>query len=119
MRFISTAVLTAMAVVLATAPADAAARKRTYSDDLPGVRSYRGEAGVTVRRSRTRITVTRRSYLDPGTEVRQGSKHYTDYVFPPNYRGPLEYYLGPNEVARTSLPEPYWLGFESRPSWGY
>lgn len=119
MRFISLAVLSGLAVALAAAPADAAPRKRTYSDDLPGVRVVRGEAGVTVRRSRTRITVTRRSYLDPGTEVRQGTKHYTDYVFPPNYRGPIEYYLGPNEVARSSLPEPFWLGSESRPSWGY
>ena len=120
MRLIAMTVLTAMAIVVAATPADAAPRKRTQSEDLPGVRSYRGEAGVTVRRSRTRVTVTRRSYLDPGTEVRQGSKHYTDYVFPPNTRGPLEYYLGPNEVARSSLPEPFWLGFsENRPAWGY
>jgi hypothetical protein len=119
MRFIAVTILTALAAALAAAPADAASRKRAQSDDLPGVRSYRGEAGVVVRRTRTRVTVTRRSYLDAGTEVRQGSKHYTDYVFPPNYRGPIEYYLGPNEVARSSLPEPFWLGGEGRPSWGY
>jgi hypothetical protein len=119
MRFMSMAVLSAMALVVAAMPADAAPRKRTQSNDLPGVRSYRGEAGVTVRRTRTRITVTRRSYLDPGTEVRQGTKHYTDYVFPPSYRGPIEYYLGPNEVARSSLPEPFWLGSERAPNWGY
>ena len=78
-----------------------------------------GEAGVTVKRSRTRVTVTRRSYLDPGTEVWQGSKHYTDYVFPPNARGPMDYYLGPNEAARNVLPHPWWLSSERAPSWGY
>jgi hypothetical protein len=118
MRFMATAVLTAMAVALAAAPADAA-RKRSRSVDAQPVRVVRGEAGVVVRRSRTRITVTRRSYLDPGTEVRQGTKHYTDYVFQPGARGPLEYYLGPNEVARSSLPEPFWLPSERAPSWGY
>ena len=79
----------------------------------------RGEAGVTVRRSRTRVTVTRRSYLDPGTEVYQGSKNYTDYIFPPNAAEPMDYYLGPNEAARSPLPHPWWLHSYRAPSWGY
>jgi len=77
----------------------------------------RGEAGVVVRRSRTRITVTRRSYLDAGTEVYPGSMRYRDYVFPPNARGPTDYYL-PNEAAKSSLPHPWWLHSYHAPSWG-
>jgi hypothetical protein len=33
-------------------------------------------------RSRTRITVTPKSYLDPGTKVQPGSMHYHRYAFP-------------------------------------
>jgi hypothetical protein len=30
-----------------------------------------------------RVTVQRRSYLDPGTETKAHSEHYQDYAFPP------------------------------------
>ena len=30
-----------------------------------------------------RVTVRRRSYLDPGTETRTHQEHYQDYAFPP------------------------------------
>jgi hypothetical protein len=52
--------------------------------------------------------VTRRSYLDAGTEAYPGSTHYTHYAFPPNARGPLDFYL-PIEAAQSSLPHPWWL----------
>jgi hypothetical protein len=97
------------------ATADAAPKKRSVS---PEAQAFRGEAGVIVRRSRTRITVTRRSYLDPGTEVRQGSKHYTDYVFSPNYHRPSSDIADPTR-SFTSLPEPFWLRGERVPNWGY
>ncbi len=34
---------------------------------------------------RTRVFVTRRSWLDPGTEVLPGERKFTDYAFPPGY----------------------------------
>ena len=34
---------------------------------------------------RTRIYVTKRSWLDLGTEVQPGERKYTDYATPPNY----------------------------------
>jgi len=37
-----------------------------------------------------RVTVRRRSYLDPGTETKAHAEHSTDYAFPPgddNHRG--------------------------------
>jgi hypothetical protein len=118
MRLMSLAVLTAAAVALLGATAEAATKKRSTSVGAPSAQVVRGEAGAAARRSRTRITVTRRSYLDGGTEVYQGSKNYTDYVFPPNARGPVDYYL-PAEAARSSLPHPWWLRSYHAPSWGY
>ena len=34
---------------------------------------------------RSRVTVAPRSFLDAGTEVRQGERKFTDYAFPPGY----------------------------------
>ena len=34
---------------------------------------------------RTRIYVTKRSWLDAGTEVLPGDRKFTDYAFPPGY----------------------------------
>ena len=34
---------------------------------------------------RSRVTVAPRSFLDAGTEVRQGERKFTDYAFPPSY----------------------------------
>ncbi|MCK7475206.1 MAG: hypothetical protein MZV49_20720 [Rhodopseudomonas palustris] len=77
------AVLLAAAAVMATGlstDADAAKRKRTdrgsgYSVNGPNV-SY--QAGP-----RTRIYVTKRSWLDAGTEVLPGDRKFSDYAFPP------------------------------------
>jgi hypothetical protein len=114
--------LAVAAIALAAAPAEAARKKRSQAVQAPPSGDLRvgerGEAGVTVRRTRTRVIVTKRSYLDAGTEVYQGSKGYTDYAFPPNMRGPMDLYL-PNEAARNPLPHPWWLGSYRAPSWGY
>ena len=121
MRFVTIAILAAAAAAIATVPAEAAKKKRSQvvraeSGELrPG---ERGEAGVTVRRTRTRVIVTKRSYLDAGTEVYPGSLSSRDYVFPPNMRGPTDMYL-PNEAARSVLPHPWWLGSYRAPHWGY
>ncbi len=61
------AVMAAMALAVAVTPADAATHKRTNHADMHAQR---------------RVVVTRRSYLDPGTEVLPGSQTYTQYVFP-------------------------------------
>jgi hypothetical protein len=117
MRWISLAVLAAAAVALAGAPAEAAKKKRS----AVGAQSaqVRGEAGVVVRRSRTRITVTRRSYLDAGTEVYPGSMSYRDYVFPPNARSALDFYFPTQSANESPLPHPWWLHSYQSPSWGY
>ena len=40
---------------------------------------------ATTKRKPARVVVTKRSYLDAGTEVKPGERHFNDYVFPPNY----------------------------------
>jgi hypothetical protein len=116
MRLMSFA-LAAAALVLIAAPADAA-RKRSQ---VVVQSATRGEAGVVVRRSRTRVTVTRRSYLDAGTEVYPGSQRYHDYVFSPNYGSPAHFTLGPGRPDGLNTPgtEPLWIPSYHAPNWGY
>lgn len=61
----------AATMALTAVPAEAAKRKHGYyaygeTRSLPGVR--------------TRVLVTRRSYLDAGTEVTPGTRKYLDYI---------------------------------------
>jgi len=88
-------------VALAAVPAEAAKAKKhayyTYGEtrSLPGVR--------------TRVLVTRRSYLDAGTEVTPGTRKYLDYVTggpsnpmdPMNSDWPSTFY---NPYGRSPLP---------------
>ena len=89
------AILAAGAVMATTLaqPADAASRKRVKvaRTGAPTVFVSRDETG----RTRTRIIVTKRSFLDGGTEVLPGQRKFTDYVNPPNYR-PVDI-LGPGK----------------------
>ena len=63
------------------APADVAAepKKRQYV--------YTRERVSKPNRPRSRIVVLPRSFLDAGTEVAPGERKFTDYAFPPGYRG--------------------------------
>ena len=59
-----------------------AASKRQYDDRG---RPYYGPKGPNVsyqQGPRTRIYITRRSWLDAGTEVLPGDRKFTDYAFP-------------------------------------
>lgn len=68
----------ALAVGVSTTHADAAKRKkndRVYSQRGPNVSYQSGP--------RTRIYVTKRSWLDAGTEVLPGERKFLDYAIPP------------------------------------
>jgi hypothetical protein len=86
MRFWTVAAVAAVAAlgVLAT-PADAQTnkKKRVVATRSIGytVFTNRDESG----RTRTRIIVQRRSYLDPGNQVLPGEYKYRDYVMMPGY----------------------------------
>jgi len=59
-------------------------------------------------KKRTRVVVTKRSYLDAGTEVKPGERHFTDYVFYPGYNPWKSYNIDPMN-SFLSPPDPFWL----------
>lgn len=84
-----------LAILLATAAivtagfgvsaADAQTRKRVVVNDPTYDGAPRRAENRVYQRGRTRVYVTRRSWLDAGTEVRPGERKFTDYAFPPGY----------------------------------
>ncbi len=77
----------AMAIAFAT-PASADTRTKQRYDDRG--RPYYGPSGpnAVYQQGRTRIYVSKRSWLDGGTEVNPGDRKFTDYAFPPAVRYP-------------------------------
>ncbi len=62
----------------------ASAQPKRQADDRG--RAYYGPNGPNVsyqQGPRTRVYITRRSWLDAGTEVLPGDRKFTDYAFPP------------------------------------
>ena len=91
------AVLLAVAAAgLMTTQADAQV-KRQYDDRG---RTYYGPNGpnVVYQRGPTRIYVTKRSWLDAGTEVLPGERKFLDYAYPPS--------IGYPSFARENLNRP-------------
>ncbi len=73
--------LAAGAVVAMGLSASADAKTKRYDDRG---RPYYGSPNVVYQQGpRTRIYVSKRSWLDGGTEVIPGDRKYTDYAFPP------------------------------------
>ena len=72
--------LAALVAGLDTRPADAQQTRNsvlTRNQVSPNVQYQQGP--------RTRIYVSKRSWLDAGTEVLPGERKFTDYAFPPSY----------------------------------
>jgi len=107
LKFVATGCAALCALAVLAAPADAqTTRKRVYANRDHTVVVTRGEDGKT----RTRVIIQKRSYLDPGPEVLPGSRHDRDYAQEPNHRatGVLD-----NTRAGTNqspLPGPFELG---------
>jgi hypothetical protein len=70
------------ALGLLAAPANAAPKKRVYSNYDRTVSVTHDENG----RTRTRIIIQKRSYLDPGTEPLPSERNVLDYVDTPSQR---------------------------------
>ena len=101
-----TAVATTAAtlLVLASPAAEAQDRKRSSArPDQQTVFVSRDENG----RTRTKIIVQKRSYLDGGTEILPGQRPFLDYVIPPYY-SPLETALGPGKNFDRMPLNPQW-----------
>ncbi len=116
LKVVATAFAVIAAIGLLALPADAVPKKKrvVYSRGHT-VFVSRDEDG----RSRTRIIIQKRSYLDPGTEVFPGENRYHGYAYSPNYRasGVLDNTaFGSNQTA---LPNIWTLPFKSNPWVGY
>jgi hypothetical protein len=85
---VSLAAVAVIATGFAVTPAGAQQKPQQY--DNRG-RPYYGTNGPNASYQQgphTRIYVTRRSWLDAGTEVLPGDRKFTDYAFPPEYGYP-------------------------------
>ena len=88
--------LAAGAVVIIGLTASADAKTKRYDDRS---RVYSGPTSVVYQQGpRTRIYVSKRSWLDGGTEVIPGDRKYSDYAFPPG--------IGYPTFARENLNRP-------------
>jgi hypothetical protein len=93
------------------APAEAQQSRRGVTTSSDGMnQSY--QAGP-----RTRIFVTKRSWLDLGTEVKPGDRGYTNYAIPPGYS--VADQLIPNgNWRRQHLPDPWDLPGYNKTGYG-
>lgn len=112
LKHIAAAFAFAGAVGLLTVPADAAPkRQRVISNAGNTVIVTRDESG----RTRTRIIIQKRSYLDPGTEAFPGERNVNEYAYLPGQH--------PTDVLnnttfggnQTPLPGPFTLPSRNNP----
>jgi hypothetical protein len=83
LKLVVTALAAVAAIGLLAVPADAAPKKkRVVSAAGQTVSVTRGEDG----RTRTRIIIQKRSYLDPGTEPLPSERNVLDYINTPTQR---------------------------------
>jgi hypothetical protein len=79
--------LLAAVAALCVDTAQVHATHKRKQDDRSSIHYY-GPAGPNVSYQsgpHTRIYITKRSWLDAGTEVLPGDRKFTDYAFPPGY----------------------------------
>lgn len=77
---IALAIGAAAAMAINVPTADAAPKKRERVAVRSNGPNYSYQAGP-----RTRVYISRRSWLDAGTQVLPGERKFTDYAFPPGY----------------------------------
>jgi hypothetical protein len=100
------------ALGLLAVPADAAPKR-------PRVTAGAGHTVVVTRdengRTRTRIIIQKRSYLDPGTETIPGERSDHEYAFLPGQRGIDVQDNTPFGANQTALPGPFTLPSKNNP----
>jgi len=101
-----------VALAFALAPAGAQTVKRSTDAAAPRAQTYQTPKPKRPRavaaRPGTRVVVTKRSYLDAGTEVKPGERHFTDYVYPPGYNVWSATNIDPMN-SHSSPPDAFWL----------
>jgi len=93
------------AATLAFAAAPSEAQTTTVQDQQRPARV------ATTNRSPARLTVRKRSYLDPGTETKRHDESYLNYAYPPSgnspFMNPTLFYSGPGlPVMMDRMPFP-------------
>src|ERR1044072_5328216 len=106
MRLASVIALAAIGTTLVAFASPADAQRRTYRGDQSERITWIDENG----RTRTRITVRPRSYLDAGPEVLPDKRKLLDYASPPTYMtaSPSAGW-DPTGTHRSPLPMPLYL----------
>jgi hypothetical protein len=105
------------ALGLLAAPANAAPKKRVRVASTRGSTVYvsRDENG----RTRTRIIIQKRSYLDPGTETFPGERGDHDYAQLPTHHADGVLDNTSFGINQSALPGPFTLPFNDNPWIGY
>ena len=114
------AVACAAALALASAIAPAEAQTQTQTQKKAAAKKAAKKYGpVPISMApppRARITVTRRTFLDAGTEVIPGDRKFTDYAVPPGwYPGSVADNRGGMYIDQTALPGPFTLPGRGNP----
>jgi methylthioribose-1-phosphate isomerase len=79
---VAAAIAVSAAFGLATAPSQAQAPDQPTAQ-APVAKKKPVQTQVANARPPAKVTVRKRSYLDPGTETKTHAEHYQDYAFPP------------------------------------
>jgi hypothetical protein len=113
------------ALAFVVAPADAQTNQQAQTKQKKSV-VYNRDHTVQVSRdedgrTRTRIIVQKRSYLDPGTETFPGERSDHGYIDLPNHRaaGVIDNTSAGFYNTQSALPGPWTLPFKSNPWLGY
>jgi hypothetical protein len=109
-RKVATLLAAAAVVSISVGPTQVYATHKRKHDDPDRVYYY-GPAGPNVSyrsEPHTRIYITKRSWLDAGTEVLPGDRKFTDYAFPPGYSFGRE--NGNRPIDRQPLDPPSDMG---------
>ena len=102
--------LLAAGAMIAASLAPASAEQLQY-DRRTGKPVYNNNPNVVYNQGRTRIYVSKRSWLDGGTEVNPGDRKFSDYAFPPAVGYPSFARENNNRpIDRQPLPTPADLG---------
>lgn len=102
-------------VAASVATADAAPRKRIYGTTDQVVYGAGGPNASYQSGPRTRVFITKRSWLDAGTEVLPGERHFTDYAYAPGYSFARENYNRPIDRQPLNPPSDFGFGPAYRP----
>jgi hypothetical protein len=115
MRLLAIAVAAALTAGAITAAGAEPVRRRVAQQPQPGPGAtyvmHRDELG----RTRTKILVQKRSYLDGGTEVMPGDvqDHYTNFIY--MHQRPTSVISNDNVVPLHPIPDPFFLPGKDNP----